>query len=102
MNTIKELFTDDSKWIKGQSWRKKNGEPCFVEEAECFCLSGAVVRIYTNSHRGPIDIKLDVAAKKLFPFRYYRSDGASGYIVVNDHPDTIFEDIMKIVEEANV
>lgn len=96
MKTIKELFTNKSKWIKGTSWAKLNGDGCGPDQAECFCLSGAVALIYgVNRHQ--IDMKLDEVANKLFPDRCN-----SGYISFNDHQNTTFEDILKVVNEADV
>lgn len=96
MKTIKELFTDASKWIKGTSWAKRDGSYAPFEKAECFCLSGAAYKVYGSS-RYDIDFRLDAAAKKLFSERYRNS-----YISVNDHPNTTFEDILAIIAEANV
>lgn len=97
---IKELLTDESKWTRGISARNSIGKPIAFDSplATCWCLIGAYIKCYP----GEVDLtnpnsvyqKLIKAVKTKTPF--------IGISVFNDHPQTTFADIRKLIEELDI
>lgn len=100
--TLKELFDHPSRWIKG-AVRGRRGGMGFVktgvspEEANCFCLVGGMAYVLDrNSGYSEMRGKIQTAICKLFPNR------GKDHIDFNNHPDTTFTDLRRVIEEANV
>jgi hypothetical protein len=90
-----ELLSSPEKWTKGADARNSNGNIVYTnsDDASCFCLRGAVIlcRISLPTAR----TKLRAALTKLYPT-------FSDYVDFNDHPDTTFEDVQKVLKEAGL
>ena len=85
---LTDILTED-RWIKG-FYRSASGER--------ICLSEAVVYDY------PDDIIYVVEAiKQLFPERYLETHFKREHILINfnDHPQTVFQDIIKVLRQAD-
>ena len=58
--TIRGLLTDKARWTKGNCALDKQGEVCWVEsdEASCFCLFGAINKVYKTDEYARVYDKL--------------------------------------------
>jgi hypothetical protein len=84
-------------WIKGML-------TCRLTTGRCFCLEGALREFYPESNlRIAAREQLRKVIKRLFPDRYFIDPDASNAVVnFNDHFDTRFEDVIRVVQEAGV
>ena len=103
--SLQEFFDNTpEKWTQHDYARDKNGRETsiFDPEATCFCLLGGISKVYNvtvddlDDKTLEIREKINEAIRKLFP------DRPSYIHKFNDHPDTTFEDIKKVLKEANV
>lgn len=100
---LSELLDKPEKWTKGSSARDKNNKQVHPQEPEavCWCLEGGL-RCVTNGNRwSPWVETLRSTIIRLFP---NRTDPLGVKIIstFNDHPDTTFEDIQKVIKEAGL
>lgn len=102
--SLKELFDCPARWIK-KALSGRRDSMGFVnldcsQEANCFCLVGGIRHIYRfgGGHRE----RLDVAVRKLFPNRVMRYSIYDSVVSFNNHPDTTFADLRKVIEDADV
>lgn len=102
--SLKELFDCPARWIK-KALSGRRGGMGFVElhssqEKNCFCLVGGVGHVYGfgEGHR----TKLTAAVRKLFPRQYVENSFSDLIVDFNNHPDTTFADLRKVIEEADV
>jgi hypothetical protein len=114
---ISEILTDASHWCKEVQARKRNGDPCEIDnpEATAFCMLGAVNKAqilppfnYLNFREQQIrkemldylnDTAVEYAARH--PQKYGR-DVIHGFVQLNDHPATRFEDVVEVFKHAGV
>jgi hypothetical protein len=98
MLKLREVLTDETKWIKGNYAVDAHGlrTPAYAPTAVCFCIVGAVRRCYDSDNPTAISALRD-AARQLYPNRI--GETVSSF---NDHPDTTFEDVVKVIELAGV
>lgn len=85
---ILDILTDETKWIKGRLLNGHGG----------YCLRGALSRASRGQH-GLYEQKEEAllsAIKTLYP------DGPGSITLFNDHPDTTFSDIQRVVKFADV
>jgi hypothetical protein len=117
-NTIQSLFKKKSAWIKGSyatNGEKGGGLLEFDaidipnnDDAVCFCLSGAVTKVYENlEQQGLAEARLAGVIRALYPdrarVRSNKQMGNESVIVnFNDHKDTTIEEIRHVVKVANV
>jgi hypothetical protein len=94
---VSDVLRDESCWTKESYARDKDGfHISYDDPAACkFCIHGAVYRVCGMLGGGNIWQKLEEARKKLFP-------DSIGLINFNDRPETTFEDVKKVLAEANV
>jgi hypothetical protein len=91
-----ELLSDESKWTKGAIARD-NGQPCPFNIGECWCAIGAALYCDIDEVERA---RLDEVAKALFPDRVI---GIFAMVAnFNDHPDTTFEDVRRVLIEAGL
>lgn len=102
--SLKELFDCPARWIKKALFGRRGGMG-FVsldssQEANCFCLVGGVRHVYGFGvgHNE----KLREAVRKLFPNRMMQTPFYDLVVSFNNHPDTTFADLRKVIEEADV
>lgn len=118
--TLMELFNSTEMWTKkyyGKLSKKSisgTDSRAFLEENisqyNCFCSLGGVLKVYGDWTKigSPGDYivrKLANSIKELFPNRldssnYYTPDAIVFHF--NDHPETKFRDIKKVVKHAQV
>jgi hypothetical protein len=97
---VKTLLADPKRWCKGYYAVDSNGKIStpLNPEAVCWCLSGAVKKIYTSlDSLNAIHRKLRDSVEKLYPLRF-----AGNIIAFNDAQETTYKDIMKVLKDANV
>lgn len=114
--TIRELFSDRSRWTKNSIAKDKNGKSVHADEGEAvsFCLLGAVYHVYGYSDRGhgwgssskshEVISKINRKLVKSFPKRIYslvRGDAINLHFF-NDNDITKFEEILEVVRAARV
>jgi hypothetical protein len=110
--TIRKLFSSYRKWIQGTDARVAPpvGASRVLpqsDNAACWCLRGAVIKCYpTKRKRAEVITKLVLSIDALFPKRlmsiagiYNREDIVIGF---NDHRNTRFADVLKVVRHAKV
>ena len=93
---IKELLSDSSKWIQGDYAVDKENIPVAPKHAEAckWCLIGAVFYCYVENPRARTNAMLKIGA--LLPGEF---DSIPAF---NDASVTKFEDIQKLLQEADV
>ena len=87
---VAELLSDESKWCKGKA-----------VDGQAKCLGTAILRCYEF---GPGRLKAIASIRECIPVgSYSASPHAVDFIIAfNDHPDTTFEMVRKVVLEAGV
>lgn len=94
---IKDLLSDESKWIKRNNAQDKDGNVVYIDSDDAckFCLFGAVRRCYRTHYEQEqvADIINDIVVD---------NNLSKNFIKFNDDPRTTFEDIRKVLEEADV
>lgn len=91
---VKGLFTDESKWIQGTSWRDSLGNELQTPEyAEKYCLAAAVECCHGESD---YDFILHRIAEHLG--LQYLDD----VIFWNDSPERTFAEVKKLVNELDI
>lgn len=103
-----ELLDKPEKWTKGVPARTATGEqsPSFTSDAVCWCALGALTRCGVYDRK--LKIKLGEIAAKLFPERVKDckrislQQGIYFAAAFNDHPDTTFEDVRKVLIESGL
>lgn len=90
------------KWTKGSWARDAYGNHCKItsENAECFCIGGAVGRSVQYNHTGlyPIDM-VNMVFEVLF--NHLPEDGLYEVLMdFNDHCDTTHQDILALFDRA--
>jgi hypothetical protein len=100
--TLVELFSDPSRHTKGVYARNAKGE-CVNEhdgDAVCFCLSGAIARVYGENNWDEQSVLTGCvhnAIRKLCPAYRIKMGGVPAF---NDHKETTVEMIQAVVKEA--
>lgn len=102
--SLKELFDCPARWIKKALFGHRGGMG-FVnldcsQEANCFCLIDGIRRVY-GYDEGHLE-KLRIAVRKFFPDRMMQTPFYDLVVSFNNHPDTTFADLRKVIEEANI
>lgn len=109
---VRELLTDESKWIKACLAKDKNGNrvgPLLFPDAVSFCIAGALVHCYydgiSDSLGNPywegynkdkingVFYKVEVAVQEL---------GFDNMVDWNNHQDRTFADVKALVEKLDV
>jgi hypothetical protein len=88
---LRDILKTEKEWTKGHYARNKEDEPVSIYDVDAckFCLIGAY-------HRSNASLSSIVAAiSKLFPDRGYVTE-------FNDHRETTFDDVCKVIELAGV
>jgi len=98
---ISELLTDESKWCKGSFAKTAYGfeTTCNNPDACQWCLLGA--RYTANLTRGENDALID-AVLALYPNRCGIYRDTDSLVRFNDHPNTTFDDIKRVLEHAGL
>lgn len=103
--TVEELLSDPARWTKGQMARHA-GLPCRVDSmsADCFCLLGAVHRIYPGVEPADIDRRVKIITRLGEAISSLRRN--QGRILTpvtfNDDMATTHDDIMAVVRAAKI
>lgn len=95
--TVKDLYTDKSKWTTGARARSAYGCPVGVNSvsAVSWCLSGAIDRCYHDNWQEKMK-----ATKRLT--NVFQNIYGSCIPLFNDSVTTTFEEVLKVVEEARI
>ena len=111
-HTVCELLNKATRWTKYTFAKTRDGVRVtpsrLIEEADCFCLEGALMYVLNRNisvcRRSEQFGKLKKAILELFPERARTPENLPNCAVFafNDHPDTTFEDVRKVVELAGV
>lgn len=96
-----ELLSSKDRWCKKYSAILKDGSPAFSiielrncpEKFKCFCLIGALYFCYTNM------FDYAEAVNKIYRLL---PNGHGSIAEYNDDPNTTYEDIIKLLKEADL
>lgn len=90
---VKELLSDETKWIKGDYARDKSGKTAFPNslDAACWCLHGAIIHCYYQSIKYSSVERLVRKELQLASIHKW-----------NDDPKRTFQDVRKLVEKLNI
>lgn len=97
-----EFFDSPEKWSKGTYCRDAAGNPLnysdiFTDKAVCFCVSGAIAKIYDLKGSGwsehPVYEEL---------YKKLAERGSGNPVYFNDNPDTTFEEFVAVLKELDV
>lgn len=95
--TVFSLLADKERWCRGHLAKGSQGRPCDPKDADaaCFCLAGAVRRVYKTPAKIQIVLaRLNNAIVKLFTRR------RPGITEFNDYQRTKHRDILAVVALA--
>lgn len=90
---VKDLLTDESKWLKVDLARNHRGESCSPDDvhAVAFCLFGAILRVY--------DSECDYVRHRVANF----ANAPLGSVALwNDDEERTFADVRALVEELDI
>jgi hypothetical protein len=93
-----ELIDSPEKWTKGEYARDASGKSIDFSsnDAQCFCLRGAIYRLGDDNDECRQNLhNLSRAVARLYPQFW-------GVTSFNDHPETTFEDVQKVLKEAGL
>lgn len=101
LDNIRALFCAQFRWTKGCSARKSDGSFAIpeAEEASCWCLVGACSKC-CDYERENTRLLIRAACQSLFRDRC-DSELVSDEAAFNDHPETTFQDVLKVLSEAS-
>lgn len=101
---LSEILTDESKWTKGCVARNRLGDSVLASSPKAcrFCLAGVISRLAGDKGYGEV-IRgiLSEEISRAYPGRV----GTLAWFILeqfNDHPDTTFADVMKVIQDAGV
>ncbi len=104
--TLLELFDQPDKWIKFCLANDKEGKECYfgADRAYSYCLLGGIHRLVYDESYNVVELnrKLVQSIRKIFPSRVYSDANAPAIVEFNNHQDTTFEDIRKVLEDAGI
>lgn len=96
---LRDILKTEKDWTKGYYARNSEGLKVLPDsgEAVCYCISGAICASGTGYASTEM---VTNAIKALFPERVH----PEGHAVpeFNDHPETTFDDVCKVIELAGV
>ena len=103
--TLKELFTDEQKWTR--EWYAKDEQGRDVHgtyaSAVCYCLVGGLIKCYGVDYEEPLSkIKIAIAAHPKYNPAKHTYDGFVTVPDFNDDPAITFQDIIEVVNAADV
>lgn len=95
---VKELLADPNKWTKGSSARDSVGIPVHIDSdrATCFCMRGALVKV-CGEDENRYSRDYDKLMATILEDTCVRS-----ITYFNDHPSTTHQDILRVLEKADV
>jgi hypothetical protein len=97
----KDILSDSSKWTQGVMARNKRGDPTWPEykNAVAWCLYGALIRAY-GLGEGQDEA---LAVRRAISSICNGFDSTYGSIECwNDDPGRTFDDVKRVLEEADV
>lgn len=103
MTRLSSILTGPDKWCKGSSARDEDGNPVLTtsRSACMFCIGGAIAKISSGiNNKFLIRNKISKSIRKLFPGRGGQMHDVIEIEAFNDHPDTTFEDVQKVIEDS--
>jgi hypothetical protein len=109
--TVAGLLADKKRWIKGDSARSTrwSGTECPVwdPKAACFCLSGALARVYgrplfTGAWTATTKTRRFVAARKRLEKVIQKLTGSSSIVNFNDARKTTHADVLAVARKAKI
>lgn len=94
LDRLDSLFSDESKWTQQAYARDAAGRSVDegAESATCWCLSGALYRIFPFG-KGRLELRVAVRDALMI-------GGIDGIIPWNDRPSRTFSDVKKLIADA--
>ena len=99
---VKELLSDESKWVQGNFAVNSQGHyaPSSSDEACRWCIGGAILRCYRNRHYGGNGTIHSIFNKVITKLRERGwQDGVSDW---NDDGTRTFADVQALVTELDI
>lgn len=99
LGPVCQLLNHPSNWTKFAFCRDLLGKKSNFENADCFCLSGAILKAYPKHNSFQIE---ELENKCLKEIR--RKTGKNYHLIstYNDAPNTKFEDVREIITKLNI
>ena len=99
-----ELLSGPEKWTKGFYAKDKNLKHVshISEDAFCFCIIGAIMHCDPEraDHAHDASKVMDKIVEKRFSQRLNRATDI--VVQFNDHPDTKYEEVISVLQEAGL
>jgi hypothetical protein len=94
--SVAELLADPERWTKGKAARNENGKRVKLtsHKAQCWCVSGAIGRIYANVWDKKRSLERLAAAAGV-PHRHF----IAGW---NDAPERTHAEVLEAVRKAGI
>ena len=103
MTRLSSILTGPGKWCKGSSAKDQNNNTTLSRsDSACkFCIGGAISRM-SSGYDDECFVRNEIrkSIRKLFPGRGGQMHDVIEIEAFNDHPDTTFEDVMKVIEDS--
>ena len=102
---VSELLSSPEKWTKDWYFKDGNGNRISSwkdRRITCYCLMGAGFACYPDLSGETYHDTLVEVIRKLFPDRMKNCTQGNKVAYFNDHPDTTFEDVQRVLKEADV
>jgi hypothetical protein len=95
----KDLLKDSSKWTQGALARNRDGRVCMPgsPDAESWCLIGAICRTYRDNES--LNAAIEAVDRVITGGCH---DGIDEIEEWNDYPGRTFEEILEVLEKADV
>ena len=103
MTRLSSILTGPDKWCKKKSAADEGGNSVLPSSdlAYSFCIGGAISRM-SSGYDDECFVRNEIrkSIRKLFPGRGGQMHDVIEIEAFNDHPDTTFEDVMKVIEDS--
>ena len=110
-STVLELLSVESRWTKGAYAKNNNSAPVPIYDtsAVCYCLLGAINRIYGDSQlylwalSGEEEKAINQLSNAIGNFPNNPDSSKSSHITkFNDNDGTTHEDVIRVLEKAEI
>ena len=99
MKKLGEILHSLSQWIKGRAYLLERPDSMCLGYALCLRLGGTWGDGWSrDSYKGWTDRRMNRIVTRLFPERITGNPFQSPLVVFNNHPETTWEDVQKVIQ----
>lgn len=100
-STVYELLEDPNHWTQGTYARNKYGDQAisYSDEATCFCLLGAIYRVYAGS---PDKVNNAIGRLSEEFVKMGLPQDCGNWVTWQDERETTHEEVLELVKRAGI